>query len=552
MARYGERTRLISSDSTQKNIGAWFGQAPPVIPTVDLLIIAGGGSGSYGSYAGAGGGAGGYLEYASQVLETGASYTVTVGAGGSAPGGNAIGNNGNNSVFGSLSAAIAGGGAGGGTSGAANNGRAGGSGGGGATNDTSGGGVTVGGAGTAGPPRQGYNGGGNGNFTAAPYPSGGGGGAGGVGATASGASTSGNGGIGTYTTFGNDIGLATTSGQLSGGNYYYAGGGGGANHLSGTSGTGGLGGGGNGGQYNSSAGVSGTANTGGGGGSGTNNTTAGAGGSGLVVARYLGDPKAYGGTITSSGGYTYHKFTSSSLFYNSRSLPVGGASLWLDASDAATLSLSGSNVNGWLDKSGNIHLFSAPSGKEPLYVTNLQNGLPGIRFFPSSAVKYLTNTSLGNWSATPFTAFFVFNSSSSGANYPALLGRNTLGAFQMGGNNAGPSALSISKIGSATQNSSLLYTGTTADVGVYKATAASSTSVTVQTYKNGTAASATVTQGSLTSTGDKNTIGASVDGTGDSMAPLAYLCEIILYTSALSDTDRNSVENYLKAKWGTP
>jgi hypothetical protein len=552
MARYGERTRLISSDSTQKNIGAWFGQAPVVIATTDILIIAGGGSGSSGSYAGGGGGAGGYLEYMSQALETGASYTVTVGAGGSVPSNLAIGNNGNNSSFGTLSAAIAGGGAGGGASGSANNGRAGGSGGGGATNDTSGGGTTVGGAGTVGPPRQGYNGGGNGTFTAAPYPSGGGGGAGGVGGTAPNSTTSGNGGVGTYTTLGNEIGLATTSGQLSSGNYYYAGGGAGGNHNGGTSGTGGLGGGGNGGVYNTSAGVSGTANTGGGGGSGTLNTLAGAGGSGLIVAKYLGDPRAYGGTITSSGGYTYHKFTSSSVFYNSRSLPVGGASLWLDASDATTVTLSGSNVTAWSDKSGNTHNFTAPSGKEPLYVTNSQNGLPGIKFFPSSAVKYLTNTSLSNWSATPFTAFFVFNSSSSAGNYPALLGRNTLGGFQMGGNNAGPSTLSISKIGTATQNSSLSYTGTTADVGVYKTTAASGTSVTVQTYKNGTAASGTITQGSLTSTGDKNSIGASVDGTGDSMAPNAYLCEIILYTSELSDTDRNKVEGYLKAKWGTP
>jgi len=31
----------------------------------------------------------------------------------------------------------------------------------------------------------------------------------------------------------------------------------------------------------------------------------------VVIVRYIGSPKMTGGTITTSGGYTYHKFTSS-------------------------------------------------------------------------------------------------------------------------------------------------------------------------------------------------------------------------------------------------
>lgn len=250
--------------------------------TADVLVVAGGGSGTYGSYAGAGGGAGGYLEFLSQPLTT-TSYTCTVGAGGASPANMARGNNGNNSTFSALTAAVGGGGAGGSGVAAANNGYPGGSGGGGATNDNTGGAYTYGGAGTAG---QGYAGGGNGGYPNPPYPSGGGGGAGGVGQTAPNGSTSGNGGIGKYTALSDSIGVITSLGQLSGGHYYFAGGGGGACHNGGTSGAGGLGGGGNGGLYNSYAGAAGTVNTGGGGGSGTNNTTPGAGGSGIVIVRY--------------------------------------------------------------------------------------------------------------------------------------------------------------------------------------------------------------------------------------------------------------------------
>jgi hypothetical protein len=33
-----------------------------------------------------------------------------------------------------------------------------------------------------------------------------------------------------------------------------------------------------------------------------------------VIVRYAGTPKASGGTITQSGGYTYHTFTTSGTF----------------------------------------------------------------------------------------------------------------------------------------------------------------------------------------------------------------------------------------------
>ena len=83
--------------------------------------------------------------------------------------------------------------------------------------------------------------------------------------------------------------------------------------TSGTTGLGGAGGGGNGGYPSFQ--TAGAANTGGGGGLvvalGNNNYYGANGGSGIVKVRYAGTPRATGGTITQSGGYTYHEFTSS-------------------------------------------------------------------------------------------------------------------------------------------------------------------------------------------------------------------------------------------------
>jgi hypothetical protein len=40
----------------------------------------------------------------------------------------------------------------------------------------------------------------------------------------------------------------------------------------------------------------------------------GSGGSGIVIIRYAGGQRGIGGTVTSSGGYTIHTFTSSGTF----------------------------------------------------------------------------------------------------------------------------------------------------------------------------------------------------------------------------------------------
>jgi hypothetical protein len=49
-------------------------------------------------------------------------------------------------------------------------------------------------------------------------------------------------------------------------------------------------------------------------GSGTSVANAGSGAQGVVVIRYLGSQVATGGTVSSSGGYTYHTFTSNGTF----------------------------------------------------------------------------------------------------------------------------------------------------------------------------------------------------------------------------------------------
>jgi hypothetical protein len=222
---------------------------PQVGLTCDYLVVAGGAGGGfatsggdYGAGGGAGGmrstvtatGGGGSLESAISVA-SGTNYAITIGAGGVAQSTAGLaGNNGNDSIFSTITSTAGGGGAGGGTSQVGKNGGSG------------GGGATGGAPGTASPSGQGYAGGAapGGGYAA------GGGGAGGVGGSASSQNVAGGAGVATSIT-----GSSVT---------YAAGGRGGV--VSAASGTASTGNGGEG-----KAGATGSS---------------GAGGSGIVIVRY--------------------------------------------------------------------------------------------------------------------------------------------------------------------------------------------------------------------------------------------------------------------------
>ena len=248
---------------------------PTGVSTVQALVVAGGGGGggysgalANGYYSGAGG-AGGLVYHGTYPVTPGGTVSVTVGDGGAGVGCSpAQGSNGQNSVFGTITAQGGGGGGAANRPGNGDAGRAGGSGGGGGSflEGSSGG--------SGGPGQQGASGGGqgfgnNGGNAANGGPAGGGGGgagaAGGNGTAPSpdvGGGTGGQGGAGKAYT----IADGTTP-------VYYAGGGGGGGHGGMSSGEGGQGG--------ADTRGNGGANIGGGGGAGS-----GQGGKGVVIVRW--------------------------------------------------------------------------------------------------------------------------------------------------------------------------------------------------------------------------------------------------------------------------
>ena len=304
--------------SQRQGVGAGGGLAPY---DIQFLIVAGGGSGGGATIGSGGGGAGGFRALTASEIPLSTNYTVTIGAGGAAQTSNASGNQGNNSsIVGtginqtSLGGGFGGRGQQGGTeyNDAADGGSGGGAGMGNNNNQSAG-------SGSSG---QGNNGGttikvsgGNPNGVGA-----GGGGASAVGSNGTGSSNNYNGGDGGA---GAKWFEGSAPDSLDG---PYAGGGGGgcAGYVGAVFGNGGTGGGGRGARWSNQTGsevndpsVAADVNSGGGGGGAfyTGSQAGSAGGSGIVIIRYQADAQiGTGGTVSSSGGYIYHKFTSSGTF----------------------------------------------------------------------------------------------------------------------------------------------------------------------------------------------------------------------------------------------
>jgi hypothetical protein len=220
--------------------------------TIEVLVVAAGG-GSTGNRSGGGGGGGALYNAAYDIVRSLQTIVVTIGQG-------VTGANGQNSVFGTMTAVGGGAGQGGGVAG-----NPGGSGGGGGIANA------AGGAGTAG---QGHDGGAG----AATGAGGGGGGGGGDGGGA-GASVSGTGGVG-YTSSISGASVEYGSGGSGGGNASYT-----AGAVTGGGGIGKVGS-----PTTKLIGDPGVANTGGGGGGNsdyaTNNGGTSIGGTGIVIVRY--------------------------------------------------------------------------------------------------------------------------------------------------------------------------------------------------------------------------------------------------------------------------
>ena len=238
---------------------------------------------------------------------------------------------------------------------------------------------------------------------------------------------------------------------------------------------------------------------------------------------------------------------------------IAGLQLWLDASDASTLfnaTTGGSLVAAdgavarWEDKSGNArHATQGTSGSRPIRKTALINSRDAITFdgtndqlfVPASSVAFGTSNFemfivARSRAPSGSQGFFVFQDNTSGESpiIRTTVADNTL-TVTFRTTTAG--ALDITDTATYSSNSLVM-------LGVRRA------SSTITATKNGSAFGSSAISGSFGATSVTPGVGAYFDSNSLSAWFLdGEICEIIIYNSALSTTDRNSVESYLMTKW---
>jgi len=257
-----------------------------------------------------------------------------------------------------------------------------------------------------------------------------------------------------------------------------------------------------------------------------------------IVEGYLANRWGLASTLPASHPF---KSTTPSLSTVFNPAQVGGADgclLWLDAGDITTFVSSTGNVTKWHDKSGKGYIFDGTNN--PKIGTKTINGL-NVLDTTTNSTSYLSNSTISV--PANYTVFAVGYTTSSSGFGRLINGTTSSGMYLLfGRSNA------VYNVSTATGGASFLsYTNTSSVVTtsphLMNATINSSTGLLA--YLDGT--SVTVTNG----TGPYSTAYTGLQiGQGSSQYWNGYICEILIYNSNLSDTQRLQVEGYLAWKWG--
>ena len=221
---------------------------------------------------------------------------------------------------------------------------------------------------------------------------------------------------------------------------------------------------------------------------------------------------------------------------------ISGLQLWFDANDPNSYTLSGSNITQLNDKSGNGNNTTGYSGTQPTFLTNTINGLPVFNM--SSAGGFygnMTNTT------TTMTVFMIVIMTNIGINYRRLIDF-TDGVAGDNGGSVTKAVITFSPIqlyrangaGGGSVNSGISTVNTAYLVSCYF------DNINGYLGVNGTYYTPFAVSGNF----NINKYGIGLNFNNNTVYGGCQYGEVIVYNTALSTLDRQTVEGYLAWKWG--
>jgi hypothetical protein len=228
---------------------------------------------------------------------------------------------------------------------------------------------------------------------------------------------------------------------------------------------------------------------------------------------------------------------------------VPGCQLWFDAADSSTITLNGSTVSSWRDKSMNGYSVSqSTSGNQPTYATNLLNGLPGIQL---SSQKYLEQFGSNMPNFTSSTSTTVLIVAKNGSTVPSN-GWNIVNTCWFNSSGTGINRYHFSFAQSGTNGVTLYANG--GFVGVTNPYSLGSNAIigfTASSSGNSINVNGTLTTYSGTSLPSTNN--STFFRFGDDRASFVSdvnVYEFIGFNTTITASQRQQIEGYLAWKWG--
>jgi len=227
---------------------------------------------------------------------------------------------------------------------------------------------------------------------------------------------------------------------------------------------------------------------------------------------------------------------------------IGGCAIWYDAADSSSVTVTGSNVTAWRDKSGNgrnaspttgaFQYVSAFNGSYPTLSSSISGGNGQIASIPSFTLS------------NPSTLFAVIQNRglNSGTNtFPYL--------FNVG--SGGNRAYAYAYNQTTTPGSFRISTGSPGTGNIDVVTAVDTTTAQVFTMQMGVPSTLSYTNGNLISTTtnsgapvNSSTLNIGGSGGGSNERWTGHFCEFIIINNPISTTQRQQIEGYLAWKWG--
>ena len=217
---------------------------------------------------------------------------------------------------------------------------------------------------------------------------------------------------------------------------------------------------------------------------------------------------------------------------------------WFDADDASTLTVSGSSISQWNDKSGNGYNATQTTGSaQPQLASSSFGSLPAVNFATASQFLYVPSIP----QVSGQTVFAVLDTTSLGTGYVLLMERNAASASNMAIYLGGTSTY-----GAADYTPWIYWNA--AGYGVLTANRKKSL-LSFNYSTSGGAATVNNTQDGaltpITSTGSASalTTWRSINGAAGVQSSTFKIAEVIVLNS-ISSTDKQKMEGYLAWKWG--